>query len=188
MAVIVMLAAAWTHAADSSGRFAVKGAGAASCERYLTAIAEDRDELRLFIGWIDGYLSAVNELQEDTYDLASFESARLLAELLRVHCQANPGQAFRTAVALMTRALKPSRLPAYSEYVPAEHDGHAARVYATTLVRAQLKLAQAGYYKGDAHGQFDRATRRAFERFQKAREIPVTGVPDVGTLALLLRD
>ena len=66
LVVGLVVASAGAQAADQQNRFAPKGAGAATCARYL----EERKGLTRtyaeFGGWIDGFVSAYNLLRNDT--------------------------------------------------------------------------------------------------------------------------
>jgi peptidoglycan hydrolase-like protein with peptidoglycan-binding domain len=50
---------------------------------------------------------------------------------------------------------------------------------------AQEGLAKAGFYKGKATGNFDRSTRKAIRKYQKANSLPVTGRLDNDLLTRL---
>jgi peptidoglycan hydrolase-like protein with peptidoglycan-binding domain len=43
------------------------------------------------------------------------------------------------------------------------------------IKQAQVGLAKAGFYKGEATGVFNRKTRKAIRQYQKANKLPVTG-------------
>ncbi|MEL6168869.1 MAG: peptidoglycan-binding domain-containing protein [Pseudomonadota bacterium] len=63
-----------------------------------------------------------------------------------------------------------------------------ARTLANPITRllVERRLGQLGLNPGQADGKFDEQTRRAVRRFQRAREIPVTGYVDQTTLVQLL--
>jgi len=69
-------------AADKGDRFAALGAGIASCSRFLEARNSQSKEYFLFGGWIDGYLSAHNQLEAGHYKGATernFDEATVAA-------------------------------------------------------------------------------------------------------------
>jgi hypothetical protein len=57
-----------------------------------------------------------------------------------------------------------------------------ARAGDATLQEAQQRLTDLGYDPGTADGVYGPRTRQALEAFQRARNLPVTGVLDPGTL------
>jgi peptidoglycan hydrolase-like protein with peptidoglycan-binding domain len=50
---------------------------------------------------------------------------------------------------------------------------------------AQEGLAKAGFYQGKATGKYDRSTRKAIRKYQKANNLPVTGRLDNDLLTKL---
>lgn len=63
-----------------------------------------------------------------------------------------------------------------------------ARVLANPITRllVERRLQQLGLKPGKADGKFDEATRKAIRRYQRARELPVTGFVSQQTLVRLL--
>ena len=53
------------------------------------------------------------------------------------------------------------------------------------IKEAQEGLSKAGFYKGKATGTFDRSTRKAIRKYQKANKLPVTGRLDNDLLTRL---
>jgi peptidoglycan hydrolase-like protein with peptidoglycan-binding domain len=53
------------------------------------------------------------------------------------------------------------------------------------IKEAQEGLSKAGFYKGKATGKFDRSTRKAISKYQKANKLPVTGRLDNDLLTRL---
>jgi len=58
--------------------------------------------------------------------------------------------------------------------------------YSPLIAQVQQRLARMGYDPGMIDGRLGPATRAAIRRFQKANNLPPTGEPDAGLLALLL--
>ena len=188
-AVLLGLAlAAPVHAADESGQFAVKGAGATACGSYVQALEQkDQNTLYAYGGWIEGYVSASNQFLDDTYDIAPWETSQTLALLLANHCRNNPGVPFLTAVRQMVEALKEQRIERRSEVVEAAQDGRSIALYRETVRRMQERLAERGLYEGAAEGDFDEATRAALAAFQEQAGLNATGLPDQPTLMQIMR-
>ena len=60
----------------------------------------------------------------------------------------------------------------------------AGNIIARLLI--EQRLTQLGEDPGTVDGTFDEATRRALRRFQRARDLPVTGYVTQATMARLL--
>lgn len=174
-------------AADRAGKFAAVGAGSVSCARFLQAREARSKEYFMLGGWIDGYLTARNQTDPDTFTLTPWQSTDLLAGLLAEYCRKNPDTPLLRAVMIMTEALRPGRLQAASERVTVTVGTERQGFYRDTVARIQGRLIQAGYLKGPASGNFDQATSAALKRFQQAQSITASGFPDQATLFRLLR-
>jgi hypothetical protein len=174
-------------AADSDGTFAVEGVGQTACREFVTAAKERSAKYYNYGGWIEGYLTAYNQVSDDTYDVTPFEGIDLLAALLRGFCTNNPDVPFFQAISSMVRELEPHRLKVRDEPVTTEAGGKQVMVYTTVLKRAQQALAEAGFYDGGIDGAYGPRTRDAFKAFQAAEGLEQTGLPDQVTLLRLLR-
>jgi hypothetical protein len=183
---VLALAIPATHAADADGRFAVKSVGGTKCSQFVEAMkTKNQGQIALYVGWIAGFISASNQLQESTFDLAAWQDMRTLTALLHRHCDRNADLRFGAAVAQMANAMKTDRLQARSEVVQLDHDGKAVQVYQEALRRAQSALAELGMYSGDLDGQLNDSMREALKKFQGENKINVSGVPDQATLFAL---
>ena len=177
-----LLATTAAEAAGPKGTFAIKGAGTSRCENYLAQLEGKTPEFYAFAGWIEGYLTAINGYQKDTFDIAPWQDTKLLALLLANHCRKHPNQTFFQAVRAMAQALYPQRLQAPSETVVARNGNRAIRAYRSVVERLQRKLKERGLYKGAPNGSYDKATRDAVLAFQKEEKLRTTGLPDAATL------
>ena len=173
------------HAADADGHFAIKGLGLQSCADYLAAREAQSPQYHQFGGWMNGYLSASNRYEDDTFDLVPWQSTGMLAAWLASVCEENRDAQFVRVVALLVNALGEERLRARSAVVEYETDEGTDYVYAEVLRRAQQRLADAGLYAGPINGALDSATKDALRRFQAERDLAATGLPDQRTLAML---
>lgn len=174
-------------AADREGVFAVEGVGQTACREYVQARQAKSSKYYNYGGWIEGYLSAYNQVSEDTYDITPFEGIDLIAALVNGFCQANPDAPFFQAIASMVRELRVHRLKERSEPITVEADGKSVKLYTIVLERAQRALKEAGFYDGAIDGAYGPNTRQALEAFQADRGIEQSGLPDQVTLLRLLR-
>ena len=78
------------QAADITDRFSIRGAGLLTCDIYVSERAERSEAYLMIGGWLDGYITGVNQYAPDTYDVTSFESTELLSIIIDNHCQQNP--------------------------------------------------------------------------------------------------
>ncbi len=171
-----------THAADSEGRFAIKGTGTSSCERFLVETSERSQHAAYFAGWLNGFMTSENRRLDDTFDVASWESFNTLVTYLANFCAQHPKRSFFEAVAAMTDALRERRVTTFSPRVDIDPEGGSIYVYREVIERAQRRLSELGHFHGEANGQFDRGTRDALTAFQRRENLQVTGLPDQETL------
>ena len=174
-------------AADKAGHFATKGVGLATCAQFTKLRAEKAPEFALFVGWIDGYLSSVNQFNAGTFDVTSWERTELITAILDSHCKEYPSERFGLAVSKFLQAVHDDRLESKSKVLTLEHGGRKETIYQATLKRMQQVLANRGYYQGTADGIYGPGTRGAIVSFQKTKKLPVTGLPDQLTLHRLFR-
>jgi hypothetical protein len=174
-------------AADSEGRFAVKGAGITQCERFLEEWEGRSNAFYAYGGWIEGYLTATNQYLPETYDIAPWETTTLLAALLAEHCRKDPEMPFVRAVRAMVAAIRDQRLLESSVLIMADAGDQGVRVYREIIRRVQGQLAEEGLFDGEVDGLYTDATREAVRRYQAREAIEQTGLPDQATLTRLLR-
>lgn len=175
-------------AADEDGRFSVEGGGARSCESFLKAETDSSDEFTYLMGWMQGYLTGMNRFQPDTFDLVPWQNTRILTLALRGICQQDPQMNFFRAVDVLAVVLAPERLQESSPTLTLGDQEQQVVVYKAVLKRAQEKLRERGYLKGDADGNYGPATRKALEDFQKDSDETVTGLPDLISLYRLFSE
>ena len=176
------------HGADADGRFAIKGYGRMTCATFIEErTAKTPDYLR-FGGWLNGYLTASNRYEPNTFDLASWQGSAIMTAWLASWCQARPGEPFVTAVARLVNRLGGDRLQVESELVAIEDDeATLPSLYKATLERAQRGLIALGHLAGEPSGVLDEATRKALGVFQHEAGLLETSLPDQQTLAALLQ-
>ncbi len=173
-------------AADSGGQFAVDGFGGSSCEGFVTAKSESSDAYWMFLGWLDGYMTGINQYAPETYDITPWQSQNLLAALFEKFCARNPGANFFAVANKMVVELRDDRLRESSAPVVAKVGERSIAVYRETLRRVQVLLEEGGHYRGEVDGLFGPNTRRALESYQKQAGLTITGLPDQATLFKLL--
>lgn len=175
-------------AADNEGQYGVRGAGLVSCAVFERERATRSDVYHVVAGWIDGYITGVNQYAEDTYDATSFESTELLAALIGEHCEKHPETPVFTAVNTLVKQIAEDRLRAPSEKVIVAVDDRKALLYEEAVRRVHEKLSQRGFYRGEITGTYDQKSEEAMGAFQKSIDLEPTGFPDQLTLWRLYRE
>lgn len=179
--VIAVLSAPAT-AADSGGKYAIDGAGRASCADFLTARKKNGDNLRVFAGWVDGYITAFNHFNQDTYDLTGWQSVELLLAKLAKYCEVAPTQLFNIALVSLAQVLYEDRLTKESQVVRLRAGSQAIYLYQSMLPRLHAALAAAGFDAGSEPDKYTDAMADAIRKYQASISIPVSGLPDQLTL------
>ncbi len=174
-------------AAGSDGQFAVKGLGIAPCSQFIEARVAEGQELSRYLGWLEGYFTATNRYEPDTFDMMPWGPTAMLELVVANHCVSNPDDRFVVAAQLSVEALRKARLVSRSDSVSAGTDEQEVVVYGTILRRAQVELAARGFYEGEPDGAYGPATYKALTSFQTDVGLDVTGLPDPSTVWLLLR-
>ena len=93
------------EAADKDGEFALKGIGRLNCKQFVENRNQKSNRYFQFGGWIEGYITAFNQLTPETFDLLSFETTEFLAWMIAQHCSQNPDERVADVVAAMVRKL-----------------------------------------------------------------------------------
>jgi hypothetical protein len=176
------------RAADSSGHFALRGVALATCEQFLQALEERQENVLLAGGWLEGYMTAVNQLMPKTFDIAPWQNTDTVLALVKHNCERNREQRFFAVVTAMIEFLAQNRLQEQSDRVLAEADGQRVMIYGQVMRDVQQRLINKGLLQGNADGQFGAKTKAALQEFQKQENIQVTGLPDQVTLWRLLSD
>lgn len=166
--------------------YALRGAGQLSCSQYLEAYQEEGRILYMTAGWIDGYVTALNRVQDGVFEHLAWQETGLVLDLLRNHCNGNPNDVLANAMQLFVRATASTRLTEPSELleIPVP-DGEPIDIYRDTLRQAQELLARDGHYTSTVDGAYGPGTAAAFRAFQAAKSLPETGLPDQRTLLVL---
>ena len=96
-------------ARDMDDQYAVFGVGAENCAAYL--VARDRGGVaeRWYHHWLAGYLSAVNNAADSTYNILGKKSMADILDWLEGYCAANPNFNFSNAAADMVAILYADR-------------------------------------------------------------------------------
>ena len=184
-AATLLLSSITATAADPNGRFGIKGIGASACAEYLQAANAGSPWVGRYLGWVNGYLTRLNQTDAQTFDILPWQSTRMLYVLLGDYCRQNPDRSFGTAVYALTKALQTQRLTRESEVRQYTNDNGSIFLYEEVLRLAQKRLNEVAGSGIAVNGNLDDATTEALEKFQQANELLANGLPDEPTLQLL---
>ena len=194
--IVVAGFVAWgVQAATTTGRFAIEGAGMATCSAFVEArkartvegekAQAGQDTYARFIGWVEGYLTGVNRYLDGTFDIAPWQTAELYGVIIGEHCEKNPNDRLFEVVQKMVVTLTPDRLKEPSAMVNLSIKGRGFAVYNEVIRRLQGALKTQGLYQGQVTGEWDEETQKGVTRYQAAVGLQDTGLPDPLTLWLL---
>ena len=184
--VLASLATSAARAADDQGRFAGHGWAAGRCEALASAVADEESVDRpLFVGWIAGYLTGANVYKADTFDIAPLAPPQIVANIVLQQCERNPDAAVVEVMVAVVEELSKQRLRSGRPVLDLSHDGQSVRVHQEIFRRTQGALKELGFYEGAIDGAYGPQSRRALTRFQEARGLQPSGLPDEPTLVEL---
>ncbi|MGR9090249.1 MAG: hypothetical protein ACU85U_06680 [Gammaproteobacteria bacterium] len=100
--VLLLAPSLGAMAADPAGNYAIWGVGRASCHQYVKSKNSTADER--FKVFLMGYLTAVNTLSEDTYNVTGTQPLDTALVWLTDYCGAHQMDSFDRAVQQMVDA------------------------------------------------------------------------------------
>lgn len=175
-----------TIAADANGDFAVRGAGRIACAELQDALqAKDQQRLTIFATWIDGYVTALSQTGEDTFDAAPWMTTELLLALAGQSCANRPDADVMAVVGRLMAELRPIRLAERSPLLKIDEGDAATVLYRETVERARARLEALGY-GFETEGVVGRAAHEELRKnllaYQEASGLPPSGRLDQHTL------
>ncbi len=187
LAFLLLTSALSLQAASiKDGAAAIKGAGVASCQQLLQANKKGSStELSIYGGWVDGFLTATNIHEKDTFDIATWQSTNTMLSAIIQHCKKHPQLNFFKATSQMISHLYTKRLHQRSEIAKIEQEGTKLLIYTEVLRKIQQRLSELKLYTGNIDGSYSKPTQAALSAFQKKHELPITRLPDQRTLLFL---
>lgn len=172
--------------ADSDGNFGTRGVGSDRCGALLERLEQSPEIVLPTVSWLMGYVTAVNRLQNDTFDISPILDGAALFELTVATCDANPDITYEGAVFEVLGALSLARVRTQSPVVSMNTDNAATQVRRETLLLVQERLRDLGYSAGVPDGVYGPQTRSAIQAFQAASGLDESGIADPSTLLRLL--
>lgn len=179
---VLVIAAIPARAADVRGDFSVRGLGLELCSTFVAERIRQSAFWHASRSWLNGYLTAYNQLVPDTYDVTAGANLDALDAAVAGFCDANPDQSIAVAATSVVGILDPGR----TRTNPSGENGTAGTDNAV-MRRIQEALKSRGHYKGAVDGLAGPGTSAGIEAFQRAQGLPVTRLPDTLTLTRLLQ-
>lgn len=187
LSVSLIVAAGPASANNKSGQFAVEGSGRATCVNFTAARANKTSApYERMIGFVEGYMTAANRYEANTFDLSPWHNAEAFALILDHHCKSNPNDSLATGVQKMVASFQPIRLAEFSQLVEVGDGKNKTFVYEAILRRAQAALKRRGLYAGQENGRYSSELRLSLVKFQQSAKLQPSGLPDPATLWTLL--
>lgn len=188
---ITTLTCTASFAADEKNRFSARGVGGEKCET-LVNIIESNDEKQLskyvpiFIGWVDGYISYINRIENNTYNVVPFISGPEILALITQQCKKKPETRIEETVNHTVSVLAKYKIKKESPAVNVVVEKNSGIYYKETIIDIQSKLNKLGYYKDKLDGSYNENTIKAMKIFQKSQNLTESGFPNIDTLLRLL--
>lgn len=186
LSLALLLWPAEARAETKDHQFALEESGRATCAMYTRARDGSPQATARYIGFIEGYLTAANRYEPNTFDLTPWHTPEAFALILDEHCAKNPDEALAMVAQQIVVAMMPLRLADKSDLVAIGEGSHQTTVYQRIIWRAQDELARRGLYRGKLDGADSPELRSALTRFQQLARLDPSGLPDVPTLWVLL--
>jgi len=175
------------HSADRDGKYSIRGAGLLSCATFVTERTKKSPAYMMIGGWLDGYITASNKLQPDTYDVTPYVTTELLSVLINRHCKDNPDDTLAPVASGLLASLRDDRLKISSPLVEVTIGKYQTRLYVDTIRKIQASLAGKADFTGAKNGLWSDETGSALARYRKSIGFEATGFPDQKTLWYLFR-
>lgn len=173
-------------AADGQKNFNTRGIGTVVCTDYLESRKSANGPDYILRSWINGYITARNELGDGTYDVAPDWQVHHIAGAVGHICGQDGTLPISTALQIFVRDMDSHKLAKKSGRLEIQDESGRVEIYVETLARIQKKLSEADLYTGSLDGQYGPQTKSAIKAFQESVGLASTGLPDARTRARLL--
>ena len=174
------------YAASKKGDAAIKGAGISSCKQFVETV-KNKGNVAIYAGWMDGFITAANINEKNTFDFTPWQSTNTLLEGIYGYCNKHPDLNYFNATSEMLKALYKKRVVEDAKIIKVNIEGKSLYIYDEVIKRIQMQLAELKLYSGKVSGKYDDRTQKAVKEFQKKNKLAETGIPDQKTLIYLLK-
>lgn len=176
-------------AADTGGKFAVRGVGSARCDLVTASFsAKNTAQVESYASWIMGYVSAYNKAVSGNYDALPTKDGRDLISLVLGLCQSNAAASLEATTFRVLRALSVLRLTSETPMVTFSNDGKTAELRQETVKFLQGRLKALKFFNGAENGEGSPQLVTAIKAYQTSKKIAATGLPDITLLIRLSQE
>lgn len=174
-----LLAATAAPAANEDGQYAVRGIGSTSCGAFVDIIEEDRLPVS-YVAWMSGYLSGLNRLEAETFDVSYITQNESMMIMVGRLCSENREIILETAIARLVSFMSENRVKTETEFLRLKVGEQQVMIRQSVYDRFVEILVEKGFL--DTPKGFSEQVRDAVVEFQEARGLTQTGLPDENTL------
>lgn len=136
-------------AKDVNGAFAIKGVGALSCNDFIEAASADEPILQQYAGYVSGYISAYNELENNVFDVLPWQQLDTVMLLLLQGCKQTPSSTVGGAVSRITQYFSPNLVHKNAEKIEIKGQEHSVYFYPIVVEKMKDALIEQGYKSDD---------------------------------------
>jgi hypothetical protein len=164
--------------------YVIKGVGAALCRNYTQAVNEKDEQRFIFGGFLQGYITGLNESLSNVFDITPWQNDRTLGLILYKYCVENPTQQFVFAVGRVLISFNTDVLTQPSPLKPVDNVQPIILLRESVMQQIIERLNRLGY--GNLAGNtISKNVQVALKAFQEKEGLEASGVPDQETLLRL---
>jgi hypothetical protein len=190
-AAMFFIGASSVAAETATGQYATYAVGAQSCATVLEAYqsSNQANVLLEVSSWLSGYISGVNRLTDETYDITPVMNHASLTVLTLRLCENNRDQLYESVVNALLGVFEPLRVTQESQGIQVGRDGQVVMLRQSSIRLLQEELVSSGFLDAQSvDGVVGPKTLNAVREWQKANNQAETGTFDPFTILGLLQD
>lgn len=173
-------------ALDDNQAYAIKGAGIASCSKFLESMAGVDKAYFVYGGWLEGYFTASNKYLPKTYDIVPWQSTQLMLKTVESVCKQSPEMTLNNVVQMLVTDLASQRITMGTKFVRLG-EGYSNVFQEEVVIRIKKALTDRGFYSGELSAEYTDSVKSALREYQKSVGQEETGMPNQATLFLLFQ-
>ena len=168
------------QAADTNGRYVVRGLGSATCQTYLAGLKDPIVAPR-YLSWLLGYETAAIQAAPQTFDIMPTNGAMDFANVVTLLCKSTPKQTLVDAATQAVLTLRPLRQVTETPMVTFVFQNRSVQLRQGAAQQLAVALAAKKLYRGETSGQPNADFYKAIKALQEREKLTVTGLPDIDT-------
>ncbi|EGO96984.1 hypothetical protein APM_0071 [Acidiphilium sp. PM] len=138
--------------------------------------------------WLMGYITALNRVDHNTFDIMAIQSPVAVTNLVLNVCAKNNKDNVEAVTNAIINSLSSIKLIKSSPLLTVVFDGKYVKIRKNTLKDLQKFLKKHKFLNGPADGNYGTETQVAIKLFQTREKLSVNSLPDAQTIiqALIL--